>query len=61
MGKQGDPLGELFTSTGEVKHRIELSPCFLRKPYQYTLAEPKGNDQQALHEDDWLLEKPYKK
>ena len=61
MGRQNDPLGNLFTSTGKVKYRIELSPFFLRKPYQYTSAEPKDNNQQALHEEDWLLEKPFKK
>lgn len=43
----------------ETKRRLNLSPFFLRKPYQYTSAEPADNDQQKLHEYDWLLDKPF--
>ena len=33
-----------------------LRDAFLRKPYQYTSAEPKDDMQQKLHEVDWLNE-----
>lgn len=46
-------LDSLFNNEGELKRRIEISPFFLRKPYQYTKAEPKDDTQQKLHEDDW--------
>lgn len=44
----------LFNNKGEIKKKEPLSPFFLRKPYQYTIAEPKETDQQKLHEKDWL-------
>ena len=44
----------LFSTTGELKHKVKLSPFFLRKPYQYTIAEPNDNDQQRIHEYDYL-------
>ena len=54
MGKgKPTPIDALFNNKGEVKHRTPLSPFFLRKPYQYTIAEPKDDTQQKLHEDDW--------
>lgn len=31
-----------------------LRDAFLRKPYQYTSAEPKDDTQQKLHEVDWF-------
>ena len=42
----------LFPDKEEQRH-TKLSPFFLRKPYQYTSAEPKDDTQQRLHEDDW--------
>ena len=46
------PIDALFDKNGEVRHKTPLSPFFLRKPYQYTIAEPKDDTQQKLHEDD---------
>ena len=54
MGRDNStPIDALFTKDGEVRHKTPLSPFFLRKPYQYTIAEPKDDTQQRLHEDDW--------
>ena len=50
--KKPTPIDILFDNK-ESKQRISISPFFLRKPYQYTSAEPKDNTQQKLHEDDW--------
>lgn len=50
--KKPTPIDILFDNK-ESKQRIRISPFFLRKPYQYTSAEPKDNTQQKLHEDDW--------
>ncbi len=54
--RRGEPtiIDSLFNNNGEVKHKIRVSPFFLRKPYQYTSAEPKDDTQQKLHENDWL-------
>lgn len=32
-----------------------LTPDFLRKPYQYTSAETKDDQQEKMHDKDWLL------
>lgn len=55
MSDQQSSLDELFTSEGNLKHKIELSPFFLRPVYQYTSAEVKDTTQQELHEYDWLI------
>ena len=44
MGRdKSTPIDALFNKDGEVRHKTPLSPFFLRKPYQYTIAEPKDN------------------
>lgn len=44
----------LFPSKEGLKNsKAQLNPFFLRKPYQYTSAETKDEEQQRLHEDDW--------
>ena len=54
MGRdKSTPIDALFNKDGEVRHKTPLSPFFLRKPYQYTIAEPKDDTQQRLHEDNW--------
>ena len=51
MGRdKSTPIDALFNKDGEVRHKTPLSPFFLRKPYQYTIAEPKDNTQQRLHQ-----------
>lgn len=54
MGNRPSSMDMLFNNEGELKHKIKISPFFLRKPYQYTKAESKDDTQQKLHEDDWL-------
>lgn len=36
------------------RKKQNLSPFFLRKPYEGTTAEPKDNTQERLHEFDYL-------
>lgn len=54
MGKQQSALDSLFNNKGELKHKMVISPFFLRPAYQYTIAEVKDTDQQDLHEKDYL-------
>lgn len=54
MGRDNStPIDALFNKDGEVRHKTPLSPFFIRKPYQYTIAEPEDDTQQRLHEDNW--------
>ena len=35
------------------RHGVSVNDAYLRKPYQYTKAEPQDNTQEKLHEFDY--------
>lgn len=38
----------------KTRRKAQLSDSFLRRPYSGTSAEPKDDEQEKLHEYDWL-------
>jgi hypothetical protein len=46
--KEESIVDDLYTSDGQLKHRVKLTPAFLRNPYAYTPIEVKNENFEKL-------------